>query len=94
VKLSACVEQVYFGDDLMKKIKWLVASCLLVVVMNGCAVYMSPTYSRLLDKTTSWSAEVSTRAEQGKLSEAEQVKALSANAALWQKFKNAKDGVK
>ena len=78
----------------MKRLSWLVVVLVLTVVLSGCAIYMNPTYSNLLDKTTAWSVEVSSRAEAGKLTEEEKTEALKANAGLWEKFRNAKDGVK
>jgi uncharacterized lipoprotein YmbA len=65
----------------------------LIVLLAGCSgVIMNAEYSQLLDKTAALSAETARRAEAGNLTPPEMVDALKAQADVWQKFKDARDG--
>ncbi len=76
----------------MKKFIFVV---LIVAMLAGCSgVIMNAEYSQLLDKTAALSGETATRAVAGTLSEADKTAALVKQAETWQKFVNARDGVK
>ena len=65
----------------------------LVVLLSGCSgVIMNAEYSLLLDRTTALSAETANRAAAGELSGGEMIQSLKAQAEVWQKFKDARDG--
>ena len=60
----------------------------------GCGgVNMSPEYSALLDRTGVWARVVADKAASGEMSEPQKTEALEVNADLWERFKNARDGV-
>jgi len=65
----------------------------LLVVCAGCSgVWMNAEYSQLLDKTVALSKETAARAEAGSLTEADMKASLTVQAAVWQRFKDARDG--
>ena len=73
--------------------KRFLLSLLVVLLLAGCnGVILNAEYSQLLDRTAALSAETARRAEAGGLSPAEMTTALSAQAKVWQQFKDAKDG--
>lgn len=75
----------------MKRVLCVLA--VLIVLLAGCSgVIVNAEYSQLLDETAALSAETAHRAEQGKLAAPEMVDALKAQADLWQRFKDARDG--
>jgi len=66
-----------------------------VLLCAGChEVSMSPVYSKLLDDTAALSEETAKRAEADALSPSEMKLGLRSNADAWQKFRDARDGVK
>jgi len=79
----------------MVRIAFLTVVVAMLVATCGCnAVMMSPEYSDLLDRTTALSKETATRAKAGELTDTQMVDALDKQADVWQRFKDAKDGVK
>ena len=77
----------------MKKV--LVVLMLAGLLIGGCGgIIANAEYSQLIDKTTALSAETAARAEAGTLTEAEKTDALVKQAGVWQRIKDAKDGVK
>jgi len=73
----------------------VLATILLPLLCGGCnGVILSAQYAQELDYTAALAAETAARAQQDKLTADEMKSALSRQAVTWQKFKNAKDGVK
>lgn len=72
--------------------KFLISILMLAVLVGGCGVVMSPTYSGLLDTTTALAVDNAARADANQLT-VEQMKAcLNAEAKAWQYFRDARDG--
>jgi hypothetical protein len=70
-----------------------VVMLVVLVVCGGCSgVWMNAEYSQLLDKTVALSKETADRAQAGTLTEAEMKASLTGQAAVWQRFKDARDG--
>ena len=75
----------------MRKMSWV--SLAVAVLLSGCSgVIVSAEYSRLLDETAAVSEATACRAESGRLDPNEMVRALRAQAEVWQKFRDARDG--
>jgi len=71
----------------------LVVSILCATVLAGCGgVWMNAEYSRLLDETAALSAETARRAQAGELDPNEMAAALRAQAGVWAKLVDARDG--
>ena len=71
-----------------------VAVFAVVLGITGCrGVVLNAEYSRLLDQTAALSAESATRAEQGKLTEDQKTQILRYEAQVWQRFRDARDGI-
>jgi len=65
----------------------------LVVLLSGCSgVVLNAEYSWLLDSTATLSAETARRAETGGLTHEQMIAALKAQAEVWQRFQDARDG--
>ena len=64
------------------------------MVVGGCGIWMNSDYSQRLDETVAWAKDMNRRAEEGTLQPEEMKDALRTNAALWDLFKQARDGVK
>ena len=72
---------------------YLCVVVVLAVVLSGCSgVLLNAEYSQLLDETTALSVETARRAEDGRLDPNDMAKALQAQAGVWQKFQDARDG--
>lgn len=82
----------------MKKTKVLLTASLVIIFMfivGGCnGVWTNAEYATLIDQSAAMSKEASTRAVAGTMTCDEMKVALTLQAETWQKFKNAKDGVK
>lgn len=74
--------------------RFLVVLLLGCMVVGGCGVWMNSDYSQRLDETNAWAKDMSRRAEAGTLTPDEMKQALKTSAAIWQLFKEARDGVK
>lgn len=67
----------------------------MLVVLPGCSgVWMNAKYSDMFDRAAAVSAEIAKRAEAGEILPADMVGALKRQALTWEKFQNARDGVK
>lgn len=74
---------------------WIVLLFVGVLLMTGCnGVVLNSEYSSLLDRTAALSAETAKRASDGDLTEGQMTNALMAQAEVWQKFRDGRDGVK
>lgn len=63
------------------------------MALAGCGgVMLSAKYSQLLDQTAALSQATATRAAAGQLSQDEETKSLQGQAAVWQMFRDARDG--
>ena len=72
---------------------WLAVACFMVAMMLGCSgVIMNAQYSSLLDETAAWSANMAARDTAGSLTPEQKSEALQGNAALWERFRDARDG--
>ena len=68
---------------------------MIVFMAAGCnGVVLNAEYSDLLDRTTALSAETANRAEDGQLTPEQMTSHLVKQAGVWQRFKDARDGVK
>ena len=75
----------------MKRIVWMLVIC--AVLLAGCnGVILNAEYSRLLDETAAISRETAARARQGRLDPNQMAEALTRQADVWQKFRDARDG--
>jgi len=73
----------------------LLLALLCSVAAAGCSgVILNAEYSQLLDETTALSVETAARAQRGDLDPNEMVEALTAQAQVWKRFRDARDGVK
>ena len=71
----------------------LVVSILCATVLAGCGgVWMNAEYSRLVDETAALSAETARRAEGRELDPNQMAAALRAQACVWGKLVDARDG--
>jgi len=76
----------------MKRLLMLV---LVLALLSGCSgVIMNAQYSQLLDRTAALSAETAKRAQADQLTPDQMKAALVDQAAVWQLFREARDGVK
>ena len=72
---------------------YLCVAVVLAVVLGGCSgVILNAQYSQLLDETTALSVETARRAEDGRLDPNDMARALKAQAGVWQRFQDARDG--
>ena len=80
-----------------KQVVWALVAGLLMaaglMLGGGCDVQLSPEYSQLLDRTALLSEQTAQRARDGRLSDEQMVQALTAQAAVWKRFQDARDGV-
>lgn len=77
----------------MKRTLITILLLLALTASAGCnGVILSPTYSRLLDDTAALSAATARRAGAGELSADQMSAALAAQAQVWRKFQQARDG--
>ncbi|HUU91634.1 MAG TPA: hypothetical protein VM238_10525 [Phycisphaerae bacterium] len=65
---------------------------LAILGISGCGVVMTATYSQLLDETAALSARTSAAADANTLNEGGMKEALRKQAAVWQMFRDARDG--
>lgn len=72
----------------------VVVAVLLAALLGGCGgVILNAEYSQLLDETAALSAETAARAGRGNLDANEMVESLRLQAGIWQRFRDARDGV-
>jgi hypothetical protein len=62
-------------------------------VVTGCEVRLSPAYSSLLDRTAELSRRTAEQARAGELTREQMLDALDLQARIWQRFRDARDGV-
>lgn len=74
--------------------KWILAVVLMAVVLaSGCSgVIMNAQYSSLLDQTVALSVNTALRADANSLTVPEMKACLKAQAGVWQRFADARDG--
>lgn len=74
----------------MKRLMFVV---LFAAVLGGCSgVMLNAEYSQLLDETAALSRETADRAAAGKLDPNQMSAALTYQAGVWQRFRDARDG--
>ena len=78
----------------MKTRTLILAVLVLALVLGGCGVVLSPTYSQLLDKTTALADDSAARAEANALTSDQMKQALRGEANVWHQFRDARDGKK
>ena len=76
----------------MKRILVVAVLVGLILAASGCGVWMNGTYSQILDRTVSLSAETASRAEHNGLTPDEAKAALVLQAKTWKLFQDARDG--
>ena len=73
--------------------RWILVLLVPAVLLAGCSgVLLNAEYSQLLDETAAVSAETARRADAGTLDPNEMVTALKAQAGVWARFQDARDG--
>ena len=78
----------------MRKLLIVVLLLAVLVHVTGCGgVVLNAEYGVLLDQTAALSAETARRADAGELSPDEMRVALRHQAGIWQKFRDARDGL-
>jgi hypothetical protein len=76
----------------MKRTLTVIILAVLLTAASGCGVWMNGTYSQILDRTVSLSAETASRAEHGSLAPEDAKAALVLQAKTWKLFQDARDG--
>ena len=72
--------------------EWLLVLAV-AAAMAGCSgVILNAEYSQLLDRTAALSAETARRAEANALTGDQMKQALGAQAGIWARFRDARDG--